>query len=108
MDETQITTLFELIKKAKVQVPRRAGKEERSCNRREYRCRNERFHPRRNDARGYSVFSRRGAYTLRLDMDSLGPQQDRHYGGFDLAFGLRAAAQPQPGLGRDDRAGLAP
>ena len=40
-------------------------------------------------------------------MDPLGPQQDRYFCGFDLAFGLGAAAQPQPGLGRDDRTRLA-
>jgi hypothetical protein len=60
------------------------------------------------DARGHSVLSRHGASTRRLDKDTLGPQQDRHFGGFDLAFRLGAAVQPQPSRGRDDRAGLAP
>jgi hypothetical protein len=60
------------------------------------------------DARGYSVLTRHGASAGRLDVDPLGPQQDRHFGDFALDFGLVAAAQPQSGLGGDNRAGLAP
>jgi hypothetical protein len=44
------------------------------------------------DARGHPVLSGYGGPAGSLDMDALGPQQDRHFGAFDFAFRLGAAA----------------